>query len=55
MVQATQAGNAAAALEKKGIRTIFVTQPGCMVTRDNVELVVKRLEEEYNEGDILMI
>jgi hypothetical protein len=54
-IGASNAGYTAAALERRGIRVVPFSQPGCMITRDSVENVVRRLDDECKEGDILMI
>ncbi len=54
-IGASNAGYTAAALVRRGIRVVSLAQPGCMITRDTVENVVNRLNEECKEGDILLI
>jgi hypothetical protein len=54
-IGASNAGYTAAALVRRGIRVVSLAQPGCMITRDTVENVVNRLDEECKEGDILLI
>jgi hypothetical protein len=51
----SNAGYTAAALERRGIRVVPFSHPGCMITRDSVENVVRRLEQDCKEGDILLI
>ncbi len=54
-VGASNAGYTAAALERRGIRVVPFSHPGCMITRDSVENVVRRLELDCKEGDIILI
>jgi hypothetical protein len=54
-IGASNAGNTATALEREGIRCVPVTLPGCTVTRESVDGVLRRLMEEHKDGDIMLI
>jgi len=54
-VGASNAGNTAAALERKGVRVVPISQPGCSVTRESVDRVVQRLNAELKKDDIVLI
>jgi hypothetical protein len=54
-IGASNAGYTAAALDRKGVRCVPITQPGCTVTRESVDGVLRRLMSEYREGDIVLI
>jgi hypothetical protein len=54
-IGASNAGYTAAALESKGVRTVSASVPGWRITRDNVEEVLRTVQKEYREGDILLI
>jgi hypothetical protein len=54
-IGASNAGYTAAALVRRGIRVVSLAQAGCMITRDNVDSVLNRLNGECKEGDILLI
>jgi hypothetical protein len=54
-IGASNAGNTAAALERKGVKVVPISQPGCSVTRENVDGVVRRLEAELKKDDIVLI
>jgi hypothetical protein len=54
-IGASNAGYTAAALDRKGVRCVPITQPGCNVTRESVDGVLRRLMSEHREGDIVLI
>jgi hypothetical protein len=54
-VGASNAGYTAAALERRGIRVVPFSHPGCLITRESVENVVRRLEHDCKVGDIILI
>jgi hypothetical protein len=54
-IGASNAGNTAAALEKKGVKVVPISQPGCSVTRESVNSVVRRLNAELKKDDIVLI
>jgi hypothetical protein len=54
-IGASNAGNTAAALEWKGVKVVPITLPGCSVTRESVDTVVRRLDGELKEDDIVLI
>ncbi len=43
-IGASNAGQTAAALERKGIRVVPISTPGCSVTREGVEIICRRLK-----------
>jgi hypothetical protein len=54
-IGASNAGNTAAALERKGVKVVPISQPGCTVTRESVDSVVQRLNAELKKDDIVLI
>ncbi len=54
-IGASNAGNTAAALERKGVKVVPISQPGCSVTRESVDSVVRRLNAELKKDDIVLI
>jgi hypothetical protein len=54
-IGASNAGNTAAALERKGVKVVPISQPGCSVTRESVDSVVRRLDAELKKDDIVLI
>jgi hypothetical protein len=54
-IGASNAGNTAAALGRKGVKCVPLTLPGCTVTRESVDGVMRRLVAKHKEGDIVLI
>jgi hypothetical protein len=54
-IGASNAGQTAAALERKGIRVVPISTPGCSVTREGVEIICRRLKGELRKDDIVLV
>jgi hypothetical protein len=54
-IGASNAGNTAAALERKGVKVVPISQPGCTITRESVDNAVRILNAEMKKDDIVLI
>ena len=54
-IGASNAGHTAAALERKGIRVVPITTPGCTVTREGVDGILRHLASELRKDDIILV
>jgi hypothetical protein len=54
-IGASNAGHTAAALERKGIKVVPITTPGCTVTREGVDGILRHLTSELKKDDIVLV
>jgi hypothetical protein len=54
-VGASNAGHTAAALERKGVKVVPITTPGCNVTREGVDGIIRHLASDLKKDDIVLI
>jgi hypothetical protein len=54
-IGASNAGHTAAALERKSIKVVPITTPGCTVTREGVDGIIRHFTSELKKDDIVLI